>query len=54
MPDHYFPDCGHVTYDCHCNPRCPGCGDPIQQDSEKTACSCTIWDFSGIHDDAAT
>jgi hypothetical protein len=23
---------------------CPDCGDPIQQGSEKVACSCRIWE----------
>jgi hypothetical protein len=46
MPDHYCPDCGHVDYDCRGhNDYCPDCGDAIQQDSEKIACSCKIWEF---------
>jgi hypothetical protein len=51
MPDHYCSDCDEVTYECRCgHDVCPDCGDPIQVDSEKTACSCTIWDFAGIKD----
>jgi hypothetical protein len=45
MPDHYCPDCDEVEVDCRChNDYCPDCDDPIQQDSEKVACSCNIWD----------
>lgn len=42
MPDHYCPDCGYVDYDCRCDERCPDCGDSIQVDSEKVACSCRV------------
>src|SRR5215212_2319709 len=45
MPDHYCPDCDEVTQDCRCGQDiCPDCGDAIQQDSEKVACSCTVWE----------
>jgi hypothetical protein len=45
MPDHYCPDCGEVTYECRCGQDiCPDCGDAIQEDSEKVACSCRIWE----------
>jgi hypothetical protein len=54
MPDYYCADCGEVTYECRCGQRIlPDCGDAIQEDSEKVACSCRIWAFGGIRGDAA-
>jgi hypothetical protein len=51
MADHYCPDCDEVTYECQCGQDiCPDCGDVIQEDSEKVACSCKIWAFSGVRD----
>jgi hypothetical protein len=45
MPDHYCSDCDEATQDCRChNDICPDSGDVIQEDSEKVACSCTIWE----------
>jgi hypothetical protein len=45
MADHYCPDCDEVTYECRCGQDiCPDCDDPIQEDSEKVACSCKIWE----------
>jgi hypothetical protein len=39
------PTAARSRVDCKCgNDYCPDCGDAIQQDSEKTACSCTIWE----------
>jgi hypothetical protein len=53
MADHYCPDCDEAEVDCRCGQDiCPDCGDAIQQDSEMTACSCKVWDFSGIRDAA--
>jgi hypothetical protein len=55
MPDHYCPDCDQVTYECRCGQDiCPDCGDAIQEDSEKVACSCTVWEFSGIRGGGAS
>lgn len=49
MPDHYCPDCDEVTYEGRSGQDiCSDCDDPIQEDSEKVACSCTIWGFEGI------
>jgi hypothetical protein len=46
MPDHYCPDCDEAEADCRCgHDICPDCGDAIQEDSEKVACSCKIWEF---------
>jgi hypothetical protein len=45
MPDHYCSDCDQGLVDCKCgNDYCPDCGDAIQEDSEKVACSCKIWE----------